>query len=106
MCFFRSLLLCLMLCSAGWKIFELPANATISLNVAWIATPDTNVAGYKVYYGTASRQYTNVIVAGNVTNISISGIEPGTAYYFAATSYDAAGWESYYSPEISFTVPV
>jgi hypothetical protein len=106
MYFFRRFLLCLILCSAGWEIFELPAKATISLNVAWSAIPDTNVVGYKVYYGTVSGQYTNVIVAGNVTNISISGVHTGNTYYFAATSYNAAGWESDYAAEISFTVPV
>ena len=95
-----------MFCSTGLGFFELPAEATISLNVMWNATPDTNVAGYKVYYGTVSRQYTNAIVAGNATNCSISGVEPGNTYYIAATSYNAAGWESDYSPEISFTVPV
>jgi hypothetical protein len=106
MYFLRRFLLCLLLCSAGWKLFESPATASISLNVAWIASSDTNVAGYKIYYGTVSGQYTNVIVAGNVTSTSISGIKPGNTYYFAATSYNAAGWESSYSPEISYTVPV
>ncbi|HXA45603.1 MAG TPA: fibronectin type III domain-containing protein [Candidatus Angelobacter sp.] len=106
MYFLRRFLLCLLLCSAGWVLFESPAKASISLNVMWIASSDTNVVGYKIYYGTVSRQYTNVIVAGNVTSISISGIELGNTYYFAATSYNAAGWESSYSPEISYTVPV
>ena len=106
MCFSRSFLLCLILCSAGWGIFDSPAKAAISLNVAWSAVSDTNVVGYKVYYGTVSRQYTNAIVAGNVTHISISGLEAGNTYYFAATSYNAVGWESDYSSEISFTVPM
>ena len=106
MYFLRRFLLCLLLCNAGWKLFESPAKASTSLNVMWIASSDTNVAGYKIYYGTVSRQYTNVIVAGNVTSTSISGIVSGNTYYFAATSYNAAGWESSYSPEISYTVPV
>jgi hypothetical protein len=94
------------LCNAGWKLFESPAKASISLNLVWNASSDTNVVGYKVYYGTVSEQYTDVIVAGNVTNALISGIESGKTYYFAATSYNAAGWESSYSPEISYTAPV
>jgi hypothetical protein len=106
MYFLRRFLLCLLLCNAGWELLESPARASISLQVMWNASSDTNVAGYKVYYGTVSGQYTNVIVAGNVTSTPISGIEPGNTYYFAATSYNAAGWESGYSPEISYTVPV
>jgi hypothetical protein len=105
MYFLRRFLLCLMLCRAGWGFFESPAKASISLNVMWSASSDTNVTGYKVYYGTVSQQYTNVVVAGNVTNTSVPGIESGNTYYFAATSYNAAGWESSYSPEISYIVP-
>ncbi len=86
--------------------FALPSNASTSLQVSWSQSSDTNVLGYKVYYGTASQQYTNTILAGNVTNIMVSGIQPGVRYYFAATSYNAAGWESSFSPEISYIVPV
>jgi hypothetical protein len=104
--FLLCLLLCLLLCNAGWELFESPARASISLEVTWNASSDTNVAGYKVYYGTVSQQYTNVVVAGNLTNALISGIKSGKTYYFAATSYNAAGWESSYSPEISYIAPV
>ena len=68
----------------------------------WNRSLDTNVQGYKVYYGTVSHQYSNSIVAGNVTNTLVTGIQPGVTYYFAATSYNAAGWESAYSAEISY----
>lgn len=103
---FRRFLLYLVFCSAGWGIFEAPLKATTSVTVMWNASSDTNVQGYKVYYGTVSQQYTNVVTVGNVTNTSIGGIHPGTTYYFAATSYNAAGWQSPYSPEISYTVPL
>jgi hypothetical protein len=106
MYFLRRFQLYLLLCSAAWGFFESPARAGLSLEVTWNASLDTNVVGYKLYYGTVSQQYTNVVVAGNVTDASISGIQSGNTYYFAATSYNAAGWESSYSPEISYTVPV
>ena len=98
-------LTCLLFCIACWGAFQSPTKATSSFTVLWGAVPNTNVLGYKIYYGTVSQQYTNVVVAGNVTNIPISGIVPGNTYYIAATSYNAAGWESAYSPEISYTVP-
>jgi len=47
-----------------------PAGATIPL--AWNQSPDPTVAGYNVYYGTASHTYTSRIHLGNVTNATIS----------------------------------
>jgi len=44
------------------------------------------------------------VVAGNVTNATILGLAIGTTYYFAATSYDAAGDESTFSNEASYDV--
>lgn len=74
-----------------------------SVLVTWVPNPNTNIVGYKVYYGTASQVYTTNFAAGNVTNTSISGLASGT-YYFAATSYDAASDESAYSAEASCAV--
>ena len=106
MYFVRNFLLYLIFWSVGWGSFQSSTRAVTSLNVMWNASTDTNVLGYKVYYGTASQQYSNVVVAGNSTNTLIAGIKPGKTYYFAATSYNAAGWESAYSPELVYTVPV
>jgi hypothetical protein len=74
-----------------------------TITLSWVANPDTNVVGYKVFYGTTSQVYTTNIVAGNVTNLIVGGLTAGTTYYFAATSYDAAGDQSGYSAETSGT---
>ncbi len=63
-------------------------------------TPLTDLAGYKVYYGTTSGNYTDVIDVGNVTTYKVEGLQPGT-YYFAVTAYDTSGNESNYSNEVS-----
>jgi hypothetical protein len=102
----RRLLLYLVICASFWNLIEVPSEAITILTVMWNKSADTNVQGYKVYYGTVSQQYTNSIMAGNVTNASVTVIQTGVTYYFAATSYDAAGWESSYSPEVSYTVPL
>ncbi len=63
-------------------------------------TPLTDLAGYKVYYGTSSRDYTKTIDVGNTTTYQITGLSGGT-YYFAVTAYDTSGNESDYSEEVS-----
>jgi len=86
-------------------LFELPAKASSGVVIGWNQSSDTNVVGYKVYFGTASHDYTNVVVVGNVTNALISEIMPEMTYYFAATTYTQSGEESAYSTEVSYTAP-
>ncbi len=74
-----------------------------SVGLAWDASPDSAVVGYRVYYGVASGQYTNSLTVGNVTTTQIDGLVLGVTYYFAAKSYDASNAESQFSNETSFT---
>jgi hypothetical protein len=74
-----------------------------SVTLAWDPDAGTNIAGYKIYYGVASRTYTRTNIVGNVTNATISGLTSGTVYYFAAAAYDTAGLESDYSTEVVYT---
>src|SRR6185503_1851054 len=67
--------------------------------LAWNANTETNIAGYKLYYGVASRTYTNVTTLGNVTTASVANLVEGRNYYFAITAYDSLGLESDYSTE-------
>jgi hypothetical protein len=85
-----------------------PTNSppTQSVTLGWDLIGDSNVAGYKIYYGTASHTYTNVVVVGNTNNGTITGLVAGTAYYFAATSYGGSGAESPFSDEVIYTVPL
>ena len=80
-------------------------SAQGSVDILWQPSPDTNVIGYNLYYGTSSRGYTNEISLGNTTSATISGLVGGVTYYFAATSYDATGDESDFSNEISYNIP-
>jgi hypothetical protein len=63
-------------------------------------TPLEDLAGYRIYYGTSSRNYAVSIDVGNVTTHRIGNLPPAT-YYFAATTYDTSGNESDYSNEVS-----
>src|SRR5437867_3419151 len=77
-----------------------------SVTLVWNASPGTNIAGYNVYYGVASRTYTNKVNVGNATNATVSGLIAGTTYFFAVSAYDTYGLESDYSNEMSYTVPL
>jgi hypothetical protein len=96
----------LALCTVILAIFS-QANvfAVGSVVLAWDASPDASVVGYRVYFGGASGNYTNSANVGNVTNATFNNLPDGSTYYFAAVSYTAQGFESDYSNEISYTVP-
>ncbi len=85
--------------------FQLAVQAGQSVELFWNPTLQTQVAGYKIYFGTVSQQYTNVVSVGNCTNTILTGLAPGTTYYYAATTIDTAGNESAFSNEASYTVP-
>ena len=75
-----------------------PSNVTL----VWNRSPGTNIAGYNLYVGAATRSYTNKINTGNSTNVTIGNLTTNATYFFAATAYDSNGLESDYSNEISY----
>jgi hypothetical protein len=77
--------------------------AVNSLTIGWDPSLDAQVIGYKVYYGTASGSYTNVVAVGNATIATVSNLVDGTTYFLAATAVDAMGLESVFSNEAVFT---
>src|ERR1035438_560101 len=82
------------------------AQGQTSVTLAWNRSAGTNIAGYKIYYGMASRTYTNANNIGNATNATISSLIGGKVYYFAATAVSSSGLESDYSNEVVYTNPV
>ena len=92
-----------------WGAFVLlggvPAFASQSVSLTWNPSADTNVAGYRIYFGVASHVYTNSMTVGNVTNITVSGLADGTTYFFGATTVDSSGNESDLSNEASYVIP-
>lgn len=88
-----------------FTVSPLPLLASQQATIAWNPSVQPGVVGYRIYYGPASGNYTNVLVVGNVTNALVSGLREGASYYFAATAYDLLGLESGYSNEAAFTVP-
>ena len=87
------------------------ANTTFAatVNLSW-NPPTTNtdgsqltdLAGYKIYYGTISGYYTQQIDVNNVTTYTLSNLSDGTSYYIAITAYNISLRESDYSNERCF----
>ena len=73
------------------------------VTVAWNPNIESDLAGYKVYYGIVTGMYDTSVDVGNKTNYTILGIVSGQGYFIAVTAYDTSGNESGYSNEISYT---
>jgi hypothetical protein len=89
--------------SASLSLLTLfPAHlAASSLTLAWDPSPEPDLAGYKIYYGTGSGDYDSVLNVWNVTYYTVRYLAPETQYYFALTAYDIWGNESDFSDEVS-----
>lgn len=74
-----------------------------SVTLVWDPSADP-VAGYKVFYGTASNTYTNEIDVGNRTSATVSGLTNGVRYYFIVRAYSPSGVLSAASNEVSGVV--
>lgn len=79
----------------------LSAAFAAQIRIAWDPNSESDLAGYKVYYGTSSRNYGTPINVGNVTTYTITGLTAGQTYYIAVTAYDTANNESDFSNEVS-----
>lgn len=68
-------------------------------------TPLTNLAGYRIYYGTQSGNYTRTVTVPNpgLSTYTIDSLTPDT-YYFVSTAVNTLGEESTYSNETTKTV--
>ncbi|MBX5461117.1 MAG: fibronectin type III domain-containing protein [Steroidobacteraceae bacterium] len=63
----------------------------------------TNLAGYRIRYGTALGNYPSVVAIDNpsVTSYVVERLSGGMTYYFVVTAIDSAGVESDYSTPAS-----
>ncbi|OGZ34073.1 MAG: hypothetical protein A2Y98_03305 [Candidatus Portnoybacteria bacterium RBG_19FT_COMBO_36_7] len=88
--------------------FAFAGSATLS----WNANTEIDLAGYKIYYGTASRTgtdpktcglcgYSASVNVGNVRTYTFSNLTDNTTYYFSVTAYDTSNNESVFSSQVS-----
>ena len=75
----------------------------------WTIDPD--LAGYKIYYGAVSGNYTSTIDIGlinpdGVPTYTVNNLAEGNTYYFVVTAYDTSGNESGFSNEVSKAITI
>jgi hypothetical protein len=88
----------------AYEYAESPSSTHITATLAWDPSASTNVAGYKLYIGTAPGIYNSSMNVGNVTFFTISDLGPAGTYYFAVTAYNTSGLESGFSNEVSKSI--
>lgn len=99
--------------NGGGGANSIQAEGSGTATLSWGA-PTTNVdgtqlntlAGFKIYYGTSSEDYTEVKDVGltatpDTPAYVLNGLNSGSLYYFAVTAYDTSGNESGFSGEVS-----
>jgi hypothetical protein len=88
------------------------AVATGSATLSWTppttntdGSPLTNLAGYKVYWGTSQGNYSSSVTLNNpgLTSYVVGNLPPGT-WYFVATALNSSGAESAFSGVASKTI--
>ncbi len=80
-----------------------PVPTTASATVTWTANTESDLAGYRVYVGTRSGNYTfrGPFEVTSGTSLTIPNLPLGTTYFFAVSAYDRSGNESVKSVEFS-----
>jgi len=89
--------------SSGSSPPPTPSPGTAILE--WDAVGASNLAGYRIHYGTASGSYPQAIEAGTSTTYTLDNLGSGTRYYFVVTAVDTSGQESGYSNEVFKDIP-
>ena len=108
----RIILILLSVCVFLMLSVSIPAANAGSAVLTWTApttnvdgTPLTDLAGFKVYWGNVSGNYSYNKDVGNVVTYSLTGLGKGT-WFFAVTAYDTSGNASVYSNEVKKNITV
>lgn len=76
-----------------------------SVELTWNPSPDNDIVGYVVYYGTQSGVYSNTYTVYDGTDAVIPNLQSGVTYYFAVAALDVYGIQSELSNVASSVVP-
>ncbi len=79
-------------------------NPVASVTLAWDTSTNPTVVGYHLYWGAASRTYTNYVTVTGTNAVTIKPLVRGAPNFFAVTAL-ANSLESDFSNEVSYTSP-
>jgi hypothetical protein len=75
------------------------------ITLQWEPNSEPDLAGYIIYVGYSSRNYQSAYDVTNYTSCTITNLEEGRSYFFAAKAYDIHENASDFSEEVSCTIP-
>jgi len=78
-----------------------PAWSATTIRLAWSPNTESDLAGYRLRYGTATGVYTSTANLGKVTTHEIQGLDSTKTYYFVLHALDYSGNLSLPSNEAS-----
>jgi hypothetical protein len=80
------------------------ATTASAQTLTWNANSETNLAGYRVQYGTVSGSPTSTVDVGRVTSWRITGVSAGVTYYYRVVAYNTSGQTGTPSAQVSYVV--
>ncbi|MGH7491246.1 MAG: FlgD immunoglobulin-like domain containing protein [bacterium] len=85
--------------TANYCRHRLSALGLAGMTLVWQPNTENDLAGYKVYIGERSQQYTQIIDVGKNTSYALDHLPRDKTFYFVVTAYDLNGNESGQSQE-------
>ena len=82
-----------------YTLIQNQPSGSATVQLMWDPNSEADLAGYKVYFGKATRVYEGWQTIGKVTTHTLRLVN--STYFFAVTAYNTAGLESGYSNEVS-----
>jgi len=77
------------------------------ITLEWNSNREADLAGYKIYYGTSPRKYTDSVIVwlpqkpqGETMRHTLKGLKKNRKYYIAVTAFNQTGRESTFSNEV------
>jgi hypothetical protein len=82
-------------------VFTLSQSAfAAQIRLAWDPNTESDLAGYKVYYGTEPWSFGEPKKLKKLTTFTLTGLTKGERYYIALTAYDRTNHESWFSNQV------
>ena len=79
---------------AGSSTHAFTVTEGVQVSLIWDPNSESDLAGYRLYYGNSTGDYVSSIDVGNQTSYTIEHLKRDVTYYIAATAYNTSDLES------------